>query len=140
MDYIVNDVLSGELVPVLLGISTEVSETAHRMYRQYGVVSHVFCDKIPFAMRFSLYMKFHRVQQTTDEQLMLQALYDFADQLDHADIILYLIPCTEHYSNLIWSHTEALERRFVIADRREMRRVWFGEEDAQPMQKEASRI
>ena len=66
MDYIVHDVLAGELVPVLLGISQEVSETAHRMYRQYGVISHVFCNKIPLTMRLSLCMKFHRIQKTVD--------------------------------------------------------------------------
>ena len=136
MDYIVHDVLAGELVPVLLGISQEVSETAHRMYRQYGVISHVFCDKIPLTMRLSHCMKFHRIQKTVDERLMLQALNDFADQLGNADVILYLIPCTEHYTNLIWDHCEELERRFVIADRAEMYRVWFGEEAPVPQRKE----
>ena len=94
MDYIVKDVLSGELIPVLLGISLEVSETAHRMYRKYGVVSHVFCDKVPFAMRFSLCMKFHIIPRTSNQRLLLQALNDFAVQLGNAEVILYLIPGT----------------------------------------------
>ena len=54
MDYIVKDTLAGEIIPVLLGVSTEVNETAHRMYREYGVVSHVFCEKIPLPMRLSM--------------------------------------------------------------------------------------
>ncbi len=126
MEYIMNDVLSGAIVPVLLGVTPEASDTAHRMYRQHGVISHVFCDRIPFSMRLSLCMKFHRVPETTDERLMLQALTDFADQLGNADLILYLIPCNEHYTKLVWDHAEELERRFVIADREEMDRVWFG--------------
>ena len=126
MEYIMNDVLSGAIVPVLLGVTPEASETAHRMYRRHGVMSHVFCDKIPFSMRLSLCMKFHRIPDTTDDALMLQALTDFADQLGNADLILYLIPCNEHYTNLVWDHAEELERRFVIADRAEMERVWFG--------------
>lgn len=130
MEYIMNDVLSGAIVPVLLGLSTEASETAHRMYRRHGVISHVFCDKIPFSMRLSLCMKFHRIAQTQGEQLMLQALTDFADQLGNADLILYLIPCNEHYTKFVWDHTEELERRFVVADRAEMERVWFGAEEA----------
>ena len=128
MDFIKADILSGELVPVLLGISQEANETAHRMFRQYGVVSHVFCDKIPLSMRLSLCMKFHPVHRTANEQLLRKALIDFAHQLENADIILYLIPCTEKHANLVWEHRDELERYFVIADKPEMARVWFGEE------------
>ncbi len=131
MDFIVNDTISGELVPILLGVSPETSETAHRMFRQYGIVSHVFCDKIPLSMRLSLCMKFHLVPHTAGEQLMLHALSDFANQLENADVILYLIPCTEAFTNLIWLHKEQLERRFVIANKREMLRIWFGEDKPQ---------
>ena len=127
MDFIMQDILSGELVPVLLGISAEADRTARRMYRQYGVVSHVFCNKIPLPMRLTLCMKFHTVQDTPNGLLMLCALHDFAAQLENADVILYLIPCTEHYANLVWEHRDELERKFVIADKPEMQRVWFGE-------------
>lgn len=130
MEYIMNDVLSDAIVPVLLGVTSEAGETAHRMYRRHSVISHVFCNKIPFASRLSLCMKFHRIPDTTNDQLMLQALCDFADQLGNADLILYLIPCTEHYTKLVWDHAQELERRFVIADRAEMDRVWFGASDA----------
>ncbi len=128
MDYIKEEILSGELLPVLLGVSLEVGETAHRLYRQYGVISHVFCDHAPLSLRLSLCMKLHTVRRTTDERLLLQALEDFATQRSNTDVILYLIPCTEEYANLIWNHREALERLYVIADRAEMYRVWFGEE------------
>ena len=130
MEYIMNDVLSGAIVPVLLGVTPEASDTAHRMYRRHGVMSHVFCDRIPLVSRLSLCMKFHRVPETAGEQLLLQALADFADQLGNADLILYLIPCNEHYTKLVWDHVEELERRFVIADRAEMDRVWFGAQSA----------
>lgn len=138
MDYIKPDELSGELVPVLLGVSQEVIETARRMYRDYGVVSHVFCEKIPLAMRLSLCMKFHMIKHTSDERLMTQALHDFSDQLGGAEVILYLIPCTEEYANFVWAHCEELEGKYVIASKEEMYRVWFGEEFPTPLQKEAS--
>lgn len=131
MDFIVNEILSGELVPILLGIAPETAETAHRMFKKYGIVSHVFCDKVPLPMRLSLCMKFHIVPHTEGEQLMLHALSDFADQLENADVILYLIPCTEAYVNVTWLHRERLERRFVLADKREMHRIWFGEDAPQ---------
>ncbi len=128
MDYIMEDILSGEIVPVLLGASPEAGDTAHRMYRQYGVVSHVFCNKVPLSFRLSLCMKFHVIPQTDDQRLMCEALDDFAKQLGHADLILYLIPCTEEFAKMVWDCRDTLETRYVIADREEMERVWFGEE------------
>lgn len=127
MDFIIKDVLSGELVPILLGFSLEAQETAQRMFRKYGVISHVFCNKSPLPFRLSLSMKFHNIPQTPDERLMLQALCDYADQLENADLILYLIPCTEQYANFVWNNRDRLERSFVIADKLEMNRVWFGD-------------
>lgn len=131
MDFIVTDVLSGELIPVLLGFSDEAVQTAHRMFRKYGVVSHVFCQKVPLSMRFSLCMKYHIVSSTHEEKLMVQALLDYASQLENADVILYLIPCTERYANMIWHHRSILESRFVIAEKEEMERVWFGAPEAE---------
>ena len=58
---------------------------------------------------------------------MLTALKDFAKQLGHADVILYLIPCTEDYANFVWRNRESLEPFFVIANSPEMERVWYGE-------------
>ena len=132
MDFIMQDALSGELVPVLLGLSQEVNETARRMYRRFGVVSHVFCERIPLAMRLSLCMKFHIIRHTSDERLMLQALHDFAASLGRAEVILYLIPCTEGYANFVWTHCEELEGKFVIASKEEMERVWLGEDFSAP--------
>ncbi len=126
MDYIVEEILAGELVPVLLGVSRESIETARRMFRQHRVISHVFCDKIPPFLRLSVCMKFHTVRHSANGRLMVTALQDFAEELNHADLIFYLIPCTERYANLIWRNRAELESRYVIANPAEMRRVWFG--------------
>ena len=127
MDFIATDLLSSEIVPVLLGYSPEALETARRMYRRYGVISHVFCDAIPLPMRISLSCKFHIIRHRhAGERLMLRALQDFAEQLENADLILYLIPCTERDAALLWNFREALEGRYVIADRKELECVLFG--------------
>ena len=98
MEYIGKEILSGELIPVLLGISREADETAKRMFRQYNVISHVFCERASFPRRiFSLCMKYHPVRHTAGDRLMVTALEDFAVQHATADVILYLIPCTEEY-------------------------------------------
>ena len=92
------------------------------------MISHVFCNKIPLPMRLTLCMKYHVIHHTRNEALMLQALKDFSGQLGNRDVILYLIPCTEQYAKLAWEHHDELEAHFVMADRPEMHRVWFGEE------------
>ncbi len=127
MDFIVKDILSGELIPVLLGVSPEANRTARRFFRQYGVVSHLFCDKIPLTMRLTYCIKFHPIHNTTD-RLMLTALQDFAEQLGNADVILYLIPCTVDHANFMWQNRGELEKRYVLASQPEMEKVWYGEE------------
>ena len=107
--------LTRELIPVLLGYSHEAVNRAHAFYRKYHVVSHVFCHKTPFP-HVSLCMKYHVVRHTTDEELMLCALLDFSEQLGNADVIPYLIPCSEDYERLIWAHKTELEPHFIIAE------------------------
>ncbi len=131
MDFLSCEVLAGGLVPVLFGWSEEGFRTAKRMFRDYRVASHIFCRRIPLPRRLSLCMKFHPISPTADRRLMLEALLDFAKQLDQADVILYLIPCTEEYAGLVWDRQEELEPYYVIADRREMERVWFGASESE---------
>ena len=128
MNFIEDDVLGGELVPVLLGSSREAMQTAHRFFKKFGTVSHVFCDRVPLTARISICMKYHVVRHRAGDTLMLTALRDYACQLENADVILYLLPCTVDYANFVWRNREALEPYFVIADQPEMQRVWYGEE------------
>ena len=127
MDFIKNDVLSGELVPILLGHSKEATETARRFFRSFGTVSHLFCERITLSMRLTTCIKFHVVSHGSGDSLLLNALRDYANQLGNADLILYLIPCTVDDASFIWRNRAELERYFVIADRPEMDRVWYGD-------------
>lgn len=131
MNYIGNELLSGEIVPVLLGVSPEAVETAREMFRKYRVLSHVFCQEIPLPYRFMLSMKFHKVRHSSHDRMMITALEDFANQIVSADVILYLIPCTEEYTRLIWRNREQLETRYVISSPTEIHRTWFGEKTAE---------
>ena len=119
------ELLSGNLVPVLLGLTAETVQLAQRLFRRYNVISHVFCDRVPLPMRLSLCMKYHEVHRTRDEALMLRALEDFADQLAGSDALLYLVSGTENYTNLVWQHREQLERAYLIATAEELPAVWF---------------
>lgn len=127
MDFITNDVLSSELVPILLGHSKEAVETARRFFRRFGTVSHLFCERITLSMRLTTCIKFHVVSHGSGDALLLSALMDYANQLGNADLILYLIPCTVDDANFIWRNRAELERYFVIANRPEMDKVWYGD-------------
>jgi hypothetical protein len=133
VDFIDEEILSGELVPILLGLSPETLQVAHRLYHQYNVLSHVFCNSLPLPLRLSLCMKYHVIRHTSDERLMLLALLDFAAQMKHADVIPCLIPCSRRFEGFIWEYRDQLERQFVIVDRQKAKRPWFGKEI--PLQK-----
>lgn len=127
MNNIEKELPVGELIPVLLGASPEATQTARRLFRQYGRISRLFCDKPPFASLFTPCMKVHQVKGGGD-RLMLTALQDFAQTARHIDVILYLIPCTLDYSNFVWRNRDALEQDYVIAGQTVMDEVWFGKE------------
>lgn len=128
MHFIEKEILAGELVPVLLGQAVETNETAKRIFRQYRLVSHVFCERKPRVFGLTFCTKYHTVRHGAGERLLLTALLDFAAQLGNADVILYLIPCTVDYANFVWRYREDLEPHYVIADWGEMQKVWYGED------------
>jgi predicted ATP-grasp superfamily ATP-dependent carboligase len=115
MEEITKNASRGDLIPVLLGLAPKTIETAKSLYHSCDAVSHVFCGSVPFPLRFSLCMKFHRVGHTENEELMLRALLDFSNQIGNGDTILYLVPCTREYLKMIKQNRELLESIFVIA-------------------------
>ena len=130
MNFIKDEILGSELVPVLLGVSSEAMQTARRFFKKFNTISHVFCDRIPLYARLSICVRYHSVHHGAGDSLMVTALRDYACQLGNADVILYLLPCTEDYANFVWRNREELEPYYVIADQPEMEKVWYGEEDA----------
>ena len=115
MDFLSNNIRSGDLAPVLLGYSATADKIAHRLFHRYRLISHVFCERMPFRKRFSLSMKFHIIHGFSYDELLLSALEDFADTVRNTDVILCLIPATERAASLVDRHRERLESRYVIA-------------------------
>ena len=129
MQFIESEILAGELIPFLLGQSVETNETAKRIFRQYRLISHVFCERKPHVFGLTFCTKYHLIRHAAGEELMLTALLDFARRQNGADVIYYLIPCTVDYAGFVWRHRDALEPYYVVADWEEMQRVWYGEEE-----------
>ena len=116
MQFLTSEALSGSLVPVLLGCSGKALQEATAFHREYGVLSHLFAGHIPFFYRLCPLFKFHLVQKTRDDLLLLQALLDFAKQLGNADRLLCLVPCTASCQEFISLHASELEGAFLLAD------------------------
>lgn len=116
MEEITKNLLRGDMIPILLGLSSGTLEKAKELSQRCDSVSHIFCARVPLLFRFSIYMRFHRISHTSGERLMLQALLDFSDQMRERDTILYLVPCTGEYGVMVQKNRALLERRFVIAE------------------------
>ena len=114
------NMISGDLIPVFLGISANSIGIARLIFRAHGTISHFFCDRIPLMLRISFFMRFHSVGHTQNEKLMVQALVDYADQLDNKDAVLYLIPSSKEYFKTIVEHQRLLETRYVIATKKDL--------------------
>ena len=117
MEFLANETLSSTLVPVLLGCSGKALQQANAFHREYGVLSHLFSDRIPLFYRLCPLVRSHRVQKTREDMLLLQALLDFAKQLENADRLLCLVPCTAFYQEFVSLHAKDLEGAFLLADR-----------------------
>lgn len=116
MDLFRLESLAGALQPVFVGISTESVETARKLHRSHGVISHVFCRKVSLPLRLSVCMKFHVIPATAKSRLLLQALQDFAERSADSDTLLCLIPASAQYAAFLRRHSDLLERHFVLAD------------------------
>ncbi len=128
MQFIEDEILAGELIPVLLGTSNEANATARRIFRRFRLVSHLFCEKKPPLFGMNFCTKYHIVRHSASDEIMLGALLDFSGQLRDADVVYYLIPCTDEYAKFVWRHRTELESYYVVADEKEMQKVWYGEE------------
>ncbi len=121
MNYLTQSVLSEDLSPILLGYSSQTDEIAKLLFRRYRIISHVFCEHVPFFRRFSPVMKLHLFQHMVSDELVVTALEEFSESVRNPDVILYLVPTTRRYARLILTYKERLESRFVIAGTDDLR-------------------
>lgn len=116
MDFFANELRAGELAPILLGNSSYSKSIARKIFGRYGMISHIFCGRVPFLRRFSLTAKYHSMVGFEKDELLLIALKDFAKGVQNRDVVLYLIPGTEKAKQFVRRNRERLENDFVIAN------------------------
>lgn len=106
--------LNRVMVPVLLGSNTQALTTARRLYRRYGVISHVYCAHPRWYTYLLSYIRVVRAPDYMQGELLLQDLCTFA--MEYPDLLFCLIPCTEQYKSFCMAHTPGLEPYYVIVE------------------------
>ena len=119
MDFLAVEASARELVPVLLGSAADTYDVSHTLYRAFGVISHVFCPRVPLSMRLSLCTKFHKIPKTSQNRLLSEALLDFAEQQTDTDRVLCLIPCSRSAAAVAKALQGELESHFVFLSAQE---------------------
>ena len=100
------------MVPVLLGDSAQAKGIAHRLYRRFGVISHIYCAHPSL---FTYLLSCARVVRTPDYlqgELLLEDLCTFARE--YPDLLFCLIPCSDQYRAFCLAHARELEPYYVI--------------------------
>ena len=123
MDFLANDTFPGEVLPVLLGAGRSTRKISLHFFKKFGAISHVFCHRVPPTFHLSLFMKIHRVKSTHNDELLLQALCDFAKQYEGRDILLCLFACNEETAHFVSLHRKELEPFYLFLDRRAILRL-----------------
>ena len=104
--------LNRVLVPVLLGDGTGTLKIARRLYRDYGVISHLYCTRPRISAHFCHFVRVVRIPDFMQGALLCRDLCAFA--AEYPDLLFCLIPCTEDYEHFCLAHQAALETHYVI--------------------------
>ena len=115
MDFLTTELRAGELAPILLGDSAYTKAVSRQFFNRYGLISHIFCGRVPFLRRFCLTAKYHRVSGFDQDELLWIALKDFAAGVQNKDVVLFLIPGTEKALQFVKQNREKLESFFVLS-------------------------
>ena len=119
-----NEQLNRVLVPVILGNGARPLKIARRLYKCYGVLSHIYCSKPALLAHFCAYVSIVRTPAYLRGDLLCADLCAFAKE--YPDLLFCLIPCTEDYRVFCTAHAHELEPYYVIAQPEQL------QEDALP--------
>jgi hypothetical protein len=104
--------LNRVLVPVLLGDGAQPVKIARRLYRRFGVLSHIYCSRLPLLAHFCACVRIVRTPTYLRGDLLCTDLCAFAKE--YPDLLFCLIPCTEEHRVFCTAHARELEAYYVI--------------------------
>ena len=112
--------LNRVLVPVLLGDGAQPLKIARRLYRRYGVLSHIYCSRPALLAHFCACVRLVRMPPYLQGELLCADLCAFAKE--YPDLLFCLIPCTDDYKAFCTAHAEQLEPYYVMVQPEQLQR------------------
>ena len=104
--------LNRVLVPVLLGDGAQPVKIARRLYRRFGVLSHIYCSRTALSAHFCACVRIVRTPSYLQGDLLCQDLCAFAKE--YPDLLFCLIPCSDDYKIFCTAHAAKLESYYVM--------------------------
>ena len=104
--------LNRVMVPVMLGDGPQATAIARKLYRRFGVVSHVYCAHPSIFTYLLSYVRVVRTPDYLQGELLLEDLRIFAGE--YPDLLFCLIPCSDRYRAFCLAHAKELESYYVI--------------------------
>lgn len=104
--------LNRVMVPVLLGDGAQAKSIARRLYRRFGVISHIYCARPSLFTYLLSYVRVVRTPDYLQGELLLEDLCTFARE--YPDLLFCLIPCTDAHKAFCLAHAASLEPYYVI--------------------------
>ncbi len=110
-------------VPVLVGDSRAVRQTARCLFWCYGLVSHVFSQHHPVLLRLLPFTVCHHVPRSSANDISVIALSDFAGDVLEADRQPLLILCDDTHD---CSEFCTLESQYLICRKEQLPKLFAG--------------
>ncbi len=104
--------LNRVLVPVLLGDGGQTLKIARKLYRRYGVLSHIYCSRPPLSAHFCACVRIVRTPPYLQGELLCTDLCAFAEE--YPELLFCLIPCTEDHKVFCIAHADQLEPYYIM--------------------------
>lgn len=106
--------LNRVMVPVLLGNGTRPLGIARKLYRRFGVISHLYCTRPHWYAYLLSYVRIVRIPDYMQGDLLCRDLQNFSSE--YPDLLFCLIPCTEQDKAFCMAHEAELEAYYVIVE------------------------
>lgn len=104
--------LNRVMVPVILGDGTQAKSIARKLYRRFGVISHIYCATPSLFTYLLSYIRVVRMPDYLQGELLLEDLCTFARE--YPDLLFCLIPCNDGFRSFCMAHARRLEPYYVI--------------------------
>lgn len=111
-DAIARNVISGSVLPMLLGDNKDSRRLARRLFWHFNLRSHIFARKCSLTLSLMLSAVFSPLPDSDSDEFVLMTVERFA--AEHDEMTFLLVTCSKEAEAFIEKNRSALENRFLI--------------------------